>query len=549
MSSKNKSKPAPVTSANVVKPKRHLWRWALAGSSLVFLGALVFTIIRVTSFAGSTFGGRDAGSLLEPTPTVEPTVTSRVVPTIPATPANLDPKATPVPTVTPMPTATPLPTTPIIRKIVNGERFSLLVLGFGGPGHEGPYLTDTILQIVYDPQKKTVTNISIPRDLYTYINYGENKGVGVYQKVNYAFAYVMGLKQPHNGLSRRYLFDPNDENSKIDASAILAKDTVEQITGIPVDYWMTVNFNGFRQLIDALGGVTINVEKSFDDYEYPANDNPAIDASVMHIHFSAGVQTMNGERAIQYSRSRKSAQDGGDIARSKRQMKVIQAVKEEALKPENLLKAYGVMDALQGNIRTSLPLGDAVVLANFMNSPEGRKYTENLFFVNSPLDDEFLYSTNNEAGFVFIPRGGVNQYKAIRDWLRQGLVTPQLRAENLKVQVQNGTGQNKYANEVNQLLLKQGFNVAPFMWANPVTITQIIDYSDGKANYTLKQLLSNFPDAELKTAKPPYNGYVGPQVVVLLGKDYVAQEEARDRIITPDATEPTTNDKLNFSSP
>jgi LCP family protein required for cell wall assembly len=533
------------------KPPKHVWRWVLGGIGLVVLGVGIFTALRVTSFAGSTFGGRDEGSLLEPTATLPPTTTPRIAPTVPL---NLnEPTPVAIPTVTPQPTTTPLPSTPIIRKIINGERFSVLILGYGGEGHEGPYLTDTILQVVYDPSKKTVTNISIPRDLYTFISYGENKGVGVYQKVNYAFAHVMGLPQPNNSLNKRYRFDPNDVNSKIDASAILAKDTVEQITGIPVDYWMAVNFNGFRQLIDALGGITVNVEKAFDDYEYPANDNPAIDASVIHLRFEAGTQKMNGERAIQYSRSRKSAQDGGDIARSKRQMKVIQAVKEEALKTENLLKAYSIMDALQGNIRTSLPFGDSLMLANFFNSSEGRKYVDNLYFVNSPLDDAFLYSSNNEAGFVFIPRAGVNQYKPIREWLKQGLQAPQLRAENLKVQIQNATGQNKYANDVTQLLSKQGFSVAPFVWANPTTTTQIIDYSEGKADYTLKQLQSNFPDAVVKTAQPPYKGYVGPQLVVVLGKDFIRQEEARNRFTNPqpnpDDSEQNSRDEMLFSAP
>jgi LCP family protein required for cell wall assembly len=458
--------------------------------ALIVVILAIATYFRISSFTQQTFGGRNESSLLE------------------TTPANASPGA-----------ASSVNASSIIGKIQRGERFSLLILGYGGPGHDGPYLSDTILQLVYDPAKKAVTMINVPRDLYAYIPYGpDNKGY--WGKINEAFSLVMSLKAPTSGLNKRYYFTAGDDNSRIDAAVILAKDVVEQVTGIPVNYWMTVNFDGFIKLIDAIGGIDVVVDKAFTDNSYPTVGE---DGQLHPLSLEVGPHHMAGKLAIAFARSRYSNEDNGDFARSKRQMKVIQAVKEKALKPDIIFKASSTLDALQGNFRTSLAFDETLSLANFLNSDQGRPYASNLYFLSEMIEYNFLNAGNDpEEGFIFTPKAGKGNYGPIRDWLKQALLNPQVRGEALHVQVQNATGVAKNGPEATQLLQGQGFDTTPPATLAPQPLSQIIDYSQGKGVETIKQLQGNFPGAEVKSADPPSKNYDGPDVVVILGANYLA---------------------------
>lgn len=563
------------------KPKNYFWRYGLLSLFLIFLILGALAVLRFSLFTEATFGGRNEPSLLystnpqpavvpptglpasasgsptpaivalpnttasvifnlipaQATPTASPapspspaTVASSPSPTqVPASPTStvalptntvVPPTNTPVPTPVVAPTATPkpLPIPPpagsIMERIERGDRISLLMLGYGGAGHDGPYLSDTILQVVYDPAKKAVTMINIPRDLYAFIPYGGN-GVGYWGKINQAFSYVMNMGAPAGNLSKRYNFKVGNEASKVDAAATLAKDTVEQVTGIPVDYWMAVNFDGFIKLIDSIGGIDVVVDKAFYDPTYPTRDDSG---QLRPLNLTAGPHHMAGHLAIAYARSRYSLQENGDISRSKRQMKVIQAVKTKILQPDILLKAPGIIEALQGNLRISVSFEEALALGNFLNGDQGRAYVDNLYFLPQVIEYNFLNAASNEQGFVFIPKTGQGNYSAIRDWLHQGLLAPQLRGEDLLVQVQNATGEAKYGPQANQMLANQGFNLIALGNAPPGP-TRIIDYTGGKGPETLKLLQSDFPGVEVKATAPP-KGYTGPDIVVVLGVDY-----------------------------
>jgi len=510
------------------KKKMRWWMWTLIGLAVVLIGFGIFTYIRVSSFLDNSFNGRNEESLLTqapPTATSAPTVpptkssaqlTAAAAPT--ATPApNTTP--TPVPTVTPVPpTATPAPNYPeIVKKIQRGEQISILVTGYGGGQHDGAYLTDTILELTYDPAKNAVTMVNIPRDLYVFVPYGGPKA-GFYGKINSAFAYVMG-RQSSDGLSSRYQFQSGNISSQTDAAVNLLKDIVEQVTGTKVDYWVTFSFDGFRKFIDAIGGVDVNVETTFDDYDYPANDDPQIDASVMHIHFDAGMQHMTGEKAIEYARSRHSVQDGSDFGRSKRQMNVIKAVKEKAASPAILFKFFDLMDALQGNMRTSLSVDEAQGLLTYFTG-EGKSLINNVLLVPQILStSNFLVGSSSYAtGDILYPYAGQFDYSDIQAWLKQGRDFPQLRAEGLKVQVQNGTGLTAPMTQVNKQLDQNGLDLLSPIWAVSTQTSTVIDYSGGKGINTLKTITDLLPGVVVQV-KPKPQGQTA-DIVVLLGKDY-----------------------------
>ncbi|HEX2915116.1 MAG TPA: LCP family protein [Chloroflexia bacterium] len=504
------------------KKNRHVWRWVAGGVVLVLVAFGIYTYVRISSFVDNSFSGRNEASLLPstPTPKPKPTFSPTALPQSTATPVQATAVTVPTVTPVPVPTATPTPEpalAPIIQKIKRGESMTALIAGYGGSGHDGAYLTDTILEVTYDPTKNAVNMVNIPRDLYVFIPYGGPK-VGFYGKINSAFSYVMESQNP-NILSPRYRYDPNDPKTRVDGAINLLKDVVEQVTGTPVDYWATLSFDGFRKFVDAIGGVDVNVDITFDDYEYPANDDPKIDASVKHIHFDAGPQHMMGERAIEYARSRKSAQDGNDFARSKRQMKLIAAVKEQVAKPDIMLKAFGIMDALQGSIRTSLSLDETRALMDYFRSSEGSAVASKMLFVSNVLGVNFLTDSYTADGaFILTPVNGQNNYKAIQEWLAKGREYPELRSEGLKVQVQNGSGQWNLSNKVTTELDDNGFDTVQPIWAQTTASSVILDYSDGKATRTLSALNDLIPGLTVKPMKKP--GTQSPDIVVLLGKDF-----------------------------
>ncbi|MBD3840120.1 MAG: LCP family protein [Epsilonproteobacteria bacterium] len=189
------------------------------------------------------------------------------------------------------------------KKVDAGEQMTFLLLGYGGEGHSGTYLTDTLILGRMDFNTGKVTMMNLPRDLWV-------NG----QKINAIYA--------------------NTQNVN-DVVTI-----IEGLMDVDIEYYTIIDFDGFRQAVDELGGLEVYVETTFDDYNYPRNDNDQIDAGVMHIHFDEGWETMTGERALQYSRSRYSAEDGGDFNRSKRQQNVIKAFKDKALETKNLKTLY-----------------------------------------------------------------------------------------------------------------------------------------------------------------------------------------------------------------
>lgn len=547
--------PGKAASASGAKAKKvHWWRWVGLSLLVIVLGFGIFTYIRVSSFLDNSFNGRNEESLLTqappttkvalPTATISSDrLTAAAAPAAPtATPAGAPPTAAVLPpTVTPLPPAsTPEPNYPeIVQKIKRGEQLSILVTGYGGGQHDGAYLTDTILELTYDPAKNAVTMVNIPRDLYVLVPaYGPKNGY--MGKINSAFSFIM-QQQNSNGLSSRYRFQTGNINSQTDAAANLLKDVVEQVTGTKVDYWVTFSFDGFRKFIDAIGGVDVNVETTFDDYEYPANDDPNIDASVMHIHFDAGVQHLQGEKAIQYARSRHSIQDGSDFGRSKRQMNVIKAVKEKATKPDILFKVFGLMDALQGNMRTSLTVDEARGLLSYYQG-EGAASISSLILVPQILStSNFLTeATSYEGAYILYPYAGQSNYTNIQAWLKQGRDFPQLRLEGLKVQVQNGTGLQAPMTKVNKQFEDNGLDTLDAIWATTTATSSIIDYSGGKGVNTLKAISDLLPGVAVVTMKKPQGQLA--DIVVRVGKDYtevpVAGSEAKGNKATT-GTPPT----------
>lgn len=208
-------------------------------------------------------------------------------------------------------------------------RTNVLILGKGGAGHEAPDLTDTIIFLSYNHETGTALMLSLPRDIWV---------DSLQAKINTAY-YYGEERQPGGG------------------GLILAKSAVSEIVGQPVHYAVALDFTGFTRLIDALGGVDIDVPRSFNDLKYPIpgkeNVLPESDR-YEKLHFDSGLQTMSGERALKYVRSRNSeGEEGTDYARAVRQQQALLSLQDKLLSSKVLLNPRKVSE-LMGLVSTSI---------------------------------------------------------------------------------------------------------------------------------------------------------------------------------------------------
>ncbi len=272
------------------------------------------------------------------------------------------------------------------------DRVNLVVMGFGGGNHPGAYLTDSMLIISIAPQTGQTALISVPRDLYVQIP----PNSGRYGKLNSAYEY--GLD---NGFG-------TEQAGKVAAGDLTAR-KLSEITGLSVTHWMTLDFSGFKQLVDALGGVDINVQHPFTAL-YPKNDDPTIDPSWITVQFKTGMQHMDGTRAIEYARAREvvagDQTEGTDFARSARQQILIKAIVSKMTDISSWPHVYSAMDALQKSLYTNLSLYDLFQFVRKMDLNGGKRIglSNQNVLVDSSTDDGQYILQPKDGNWDLIPQ-------------------------------------------------------------------------------------------------------------------------------------------------
>ncbi|NWJ44741.1 MAG: LCP family protein [Chloroflexi bacterium] len=531
------------------------WKWIAAGTVVLVIVLIAFLSFRVVSFiSATTGGGRIANENGTPTPDAPATATVQArfnelfgTPTPLAGSASSPTGQTPSPQVN-------FNTSDVVQKIKKGEPISIMVLGYPGVTHEGQWLTDTILVMRYDPKTKTMLQFSIPRDLYVYAPTGGANN-GRWMKINGILGYIMDWNKPtQDSLAAKYRW--TDDTKKFDKGVNLVADTVQDILGFPIDYWATISFEGFRKFIDSMGGVEVDVERYFIDKKYPKNDNDKVDASYITVEFQAGKQLMNGETAIRYSRSRNSDTplEGGDFARSRRQMRMIQAVKDKALRENLILKSLDYMNALQGNIRFSLEFGELTALANYFNSPEGKALATDIKFSSEVLTNTYVEDTTfPDWGYALIPKEGQGKYTEIHRWVQSVIANADIRREQVRVQGLNANGTSGLASKFTDFLMSQGFRIADAQDGDAHDFTEIVDYTMGAAPNTiarLKSYLGNLPNLKITQISPdkkPKSVSTDTNIQLYLGKDFkgTASNASGGVVVTPSAETQNTVANIN----
>lgn len=194
----------------------------------------------------------------------------------------------------------------------------MTVLILGLDSRDAVMRADTIMLLTLNRLNDEINIISIPRDMRV-----EIPGRGL-DKINHAYAF---------------------------GEVGLTRDTVEHFLEIKVDYYMTTDFSGFKNIVDILGGIEYDVETKMRYY-----------ASDVTIELDPGPQLLDGDKALQYVRWRSDG--AGDLGRVERQQKLLSALLEELIAFRNVLKLHRLVPELAENIRTDLELSQAVMLAN-----------------------------------------------------------------------------------------------------------------------------------------------------------------------------------------
>jgi LCP family protein required for cell wall assembly len=198
----------------------------------------------------------------------------------------------------------------------------------------------------------------------------------------------------------------------------LASQVVAQVLGLPIDYWVSLDFAGFRQFVDALGGVDVDVERAFTDSHYPANDDPRVNSGITTIHFDAGRQHMDGKHALIFARSRYSLEDGSDFGRARRQQRLLAALKDKMLRVETIPKVFALLSALEGHLHTSFSFSEVNDLTGWAQAQARahRPITVRSGVIGT--GNLLVSATSAQGAYILLPSSGIGRYTEIHRFVR-----------------------------------------------------------------------------------------------------------------------------------
>lgn len=386
----------------------------------------------------------------------------------------------------------------------DGDRVNVALLGMAGGAHYGPLLTDTIIIASIKPSTEEVALISIPRDLVVQI-----PGYG-WRKINHANAFGEVQNPDHGGE--------------------LASQVISQTFNIPIHYYIRVDFAGFENVIDDLGGITIEVENLLDDKRFPilGKETATTSERYEHLYVEPGRVKMDGELALKYARSRQAKGiEGSDFARSKRQQQVLLAVKDKGLSLGTLanpIKISRLMDTLAKHLSTNLEVWEILRFFNIGKNINGDNVIRRVFD-DSP--DSPLYSQVTEEGaFILTPKAG--NFSELQ-LITQNIFDPEAIAQlqPKQIEINNGTRITGLAYRHSEYLQSLGYLVtnlknAPTQDYQKTVIYDLIEDENDETAENIAKLL----DAEISQVIPIWvssstSKHVSPStdILIILGQD------------------------------
>ena len=362
---------------------------------------------------------------------------------------------------------------PTNQKILKGEedgRINVLLMGKAGKGKPGENLTDTIMIMSIDAKNKKIALLSLPRDFYANI-----PGTSYYTKINSIYQY---------GIS-----------NKVEAQPI--KKTVEEITGTPIHYFMILNFDGFKKIIDDFGGVNVTVERDIYDSTYPGPNY-----SYETFELKKGTYLLNGETALKYVRERHDDPEG-DFGRAKRQQQVMQSAKNKAFSLKTFLNPItlnNILTDLGDNIKTDIGLDEIEEFINLSKKCDTQNITN--VVVDAWKKDSILKVSHVFAGgvqaFVLVPR--VGNYSEIQELSSNIFDLDNIRRRKAEMENENANiiivNQSKYPNLTSKVkdilenkLGMKNVKIEYSAKSNDLEKSFVYDKTNGQKIFTLDEII------------------------------------------------------------
>lgn len=283
------------------------------------------------------------------------------------------------------------------RKLIGQEedRINILLLGIGGSGHEGGQLADTIMLVSLKPSTKEVALISIPRDTVVPNSFSQN-----WRKINSINALAEARKKNTGG----------QKSTKV----------VSEILATPVEYYLRLDFAGFVNIINELGGIEVEVQNTLSDPFYPIEgqeDNPNYYARFQHLYIEKGLQKMDGELALKFVRSRHAPGiEGSDFARGRRQQLVLEAIKKRLLSLDMILRPATltrVVSQLDNSIHTNLSIWEMFKLWEDYKDISSENISNHVF--DDAPNGLLTASMGYDNAFILLPKDG--NFKQIQSYV------------------------------------------------------------------------------------------------------------------------------------
>lgn len=395
------------------------------------------------------------------------------------------------------------------------DRINLLLLGMGGKNHEGGYLTDTIMLASLEPSTKKVALLSLPRDLTIPM-----EGMG-WRKINNVNAYAEA-KAPGSG-------------------GVAISQALSDVLETPIDYFVRMDFEGFVNAIDELGGIDVYVENALDDPTYPIMGREEAEPYTTrfeHLYVPAGWQKMDGALVLKYVRSRHAGGgEGSDFARSRRQQKVIEAAKNKFLSKNTLFRPSiitNIIDELQEHVSTNVKIWEAIKLWNMLKDVSQENITNKV--LDNSSNGLLVETTGEDGAYILTPRSG--DFAEIQ-YLVNNIFSDapieaktKVKVEKASLDIRNGTWINGLASVTALDLEKYGFNVVRLSNSSHQNFQKSVIYdltygekmeslsvlkekTGANVSFTLPQWLVDDIKKELADEKNPEQ----PDFILILGQD------------------------------
>ncbi len=333
-------------------------------------------------------------------------------------------------------------------------------------------LSDVMLLIKFDPEKKKVVMLSVPRDTRTKI-----EGYGI-KKINSA--------NTHGG------------------PALTAKTVSNLLDGVGIDRYIRINILGVGKLIDALGGVTVYVPK---DMKYQD------DSQHLYINLKAGKQHLNGDQALQLLRFRHD--ENGDIGRIQRQQMVMRALMDQTLNPTTVARFPQILNVIQSHIDTNLTVEELVALVGY--GVQTNRSNMQMMMVPGRFSEKNEY----DASYWLPDRDRIAALMAENFDVNAPHQQQSTDPASLRIAIQDSTGGDRSnLRPLIRSLEKAGYrNVfVSKPWSEPLEVTHIVaQQGDGNSAESIRNSLG-FGEVRVEST-----GNLGSDVTIQLGKDWLQQ--------------------------